>query len=69
MIRKGVIRAFDPGSYTATVQMAGSLSVWLSDIRVARNVAVGEVVAGRRCAVLFFDDSNHRDAVLFDVYS
>ena len=68
-IRKGVVKAFDGGTYKATVQVAGSLSVWLAGVAVARNIAAGEMVAGRSCAVLFFDAANPQDAVVLAVYT
>jgi len=69
MIKKGEIRAFNAADHTATVRIAGSLSVWLEDVKVARNIPAGEVVAGRGCAVLFFDGANHRDAAVIAVYT
>jgi len=51
-VRKGTLKGFDSGSYTATVQVAGSLSVWLEGVPVSRAIASGEVVVGRTCAVL-----------------
>jgi len=69
MIKKGLIQAFDSGTYTATVRMQGSLSAWLEGVSVARNIPPSEMVPGRACAVLFFDPKNHRDAVLVAVYS
>ena len=69
MVRRGEIKAFDSGSYTATVQMAGSLAVWLEGVPVARNIASSEMTAGRRCAMLFFDEANPKDAVIVAVYT
>lgn len=68
MIKKGVVKAFSSGDYTATVQIAGSLSVWIEGVKVARNIPASEMVAGRPCAVLFFDQSNQEDAVVIAVY-
>jgi hypothetical protein len=68
MIKKGEVKAFNTGAHTATVQIAGSLSVWLEDVKVARNIPAGEVVAGRWCAVLFFDGANQHDAAVIAVY-
>jgi hypothetical protein len=68
-VRKGELKAFDSGAYTATVQVAGSLSVWLSGVPVARNIAAGEMVVGRKCALIFFDDANPNDAVLAAIYT
>jgi hypothetical protein len=67
--RKGVVKAFDAGTYKATVQVAGSLSVWLAGVAVARNIASAEMVAGRSCAVLFFDAANPQDAVVVAVWA
>lgn len=68
-VRRGELKAFDSGSYKATVQVAGSLAAWLSDVTVARNIAVSEMVVGRRCAILFFDEPNPQDAVVVAVYT
>lgn len=68
-VRKGVIKGFDSESYKATVQVAGSLSVWLEGVPVARNIPSGEMVAGRQCALIFFDEANPQDAVVAAVYS
>ena len=38
MIKKGEVKAFNAGDHTATVQIAGSLSVWLDDVKLARNI-------------------------------
>ncbi len=69
MIRKGIIKAFNGETYTATVQEAGSLSVWLGNVPVARNIPEAEMVVGRSCAVIFFDETNPSDAVLVAVYT
>lgn len=68
-VRRGDLKSFDSGAYLATVQLAGSLAAWLSDVPVARNIAASEMVAGRHCAVLFFDEPNPQDAVVIAVYT
>lgn len=68
-VRNGTVKSFDAGAYTATVQLAGNLLVWLSGVPVARNISGGEVLAGRKCAVVFFDDTNPNDAVVVAVYT
>ncbi len=68
-VRRGEVKSFDSGAHTATIQVAGSLSVWLSDVPVARNIASGEMVAGRNCAILLFDNTNPQDAVVIAVYT
>ena len=67
-IRRGTLKGFDSGAYTATVQMAGSLATWLQGIPVARNISSGEMVAGRTCAVILFDPANPKDAVVAAVW-
>jgi len=67
-VRQGIVKSFDGGSYTATVQLQGSLAIWLRDVPVARNIASGEMTAGRKCAVLFFDEPNPQDAVVVAVW-
>ncbi len=68
-IRKGTIKGFNSTSYKAVIQVAGSLSVWLENVVVARNIASSEMVSGRSCAVLFFDSTNPNDAVVVAVYA
>ena len=68
-IRRGTIRAFDTGTYRATLQMAGSLASWLRNVPVARNIGASEMVSGRSCAVILWDAANPADAVVVAVYS
>ncbi len=68
-MRRGTLRAFDSATYTATVEVAGSVSVWLSGVPVARNIAAGELVGGRKVALLLFDASNPNDAVVTAVWT
>lgn len=67
-LRKAVLRSFNSADYTATVQLAGSLKVYLEDIAVARNLPAAEMTAGRKTAVLFFDEHNPKEAVVIAVY-
>ena len=68
-LRKGVLRSFNSGNYTATVQLAGSYKVYLEGVTVARNLPTGEMTAGRKVAVIFFDEHNPREAVVVAVYT
>jgi len=69
VVRKGTVKGFDSGSYTATVQVAGSLAVWLEDVPVARNIDAADMVIGRGCALIFFSESDPRDALVVGVYT
>jgi len=68
-LRKGVLKNFNPGDYTATVQLSGSYKVYLEGIAVARNLPADEMSVGRKIAVIFFDENNAKDAVVVAVYS
>ena len=68
-LRKGVLKSFNSGAYTATVQLASSYKVYLEDVAVARNLPAAEMTVGRKVAVIFFDEHNAKEAVLIAVYT
>ena len=68
-LRKAILKGFNSDNYTATVQLAGSYKVYLEDIAVARNLPADEMAAGRKAAVIFFDEYNPREAVVIAVYT
>jgi hypothetical protein len=68
-LKKAVLRGFNSGNYTATVQLDGSRKVYLEGVSVARNLPAAEMTLGRRVAVIFFDEHNAREAVVIGVYS
>lgn len=68
-LRYGILKAFNAGAYTATVQFTGSLLLYVDGIPVARDIAGAEMTAGRKVAVAFFDPNNHADACLFAIWT
>jgi len=68
-LRKAILKSFNSGNYTATVQLTGSYKVYLEGVSVARNLPSAEMALGRRVAVIFFDEHNARDAVVVAVYT
>ena len=68
-LRKAVLKSFNSGDYTATVQLTGSYKVYLEGIAVARNLPAAEMALGRKVAVIFFDEHNAKDAVVVAVYT
>jgi hypothetical protein len=68
-IRKGTLKSFNSGNYTATIQIASSFKVYLEDVAVARNLPSVEMVTGRKVAVIFFDEHNPKEAVVVAVYT
>ncbi len=67
-MKKGILKAFNSTSYTATIQVQGSLSVWLEDVLADRRYpATAEMVTGRNVDLLFFEAGNTADAVVVAV--
>lgn len=68
-LKKAILKSFNSGDYTATIQLSGSYKVYLQGVAVARNIPAAEMALGRKLAVIFFDEHNARDAVVTAVYS
>ena len=68
-LMKGILKSFDSGAYTATVQLASSYKAYLEGVAVARNLPTAEMTLGRKVAVVFFDEYNPKEAVLVAVYT
>ena len=67
MIKKGILKAW--ASPLSSVQIIGSLSVYLDSIPTSRAIPTAEMVVGRNVAVLFLDPSNFLDAVIIAVWT
>ncbi len=67
-IKRATLKAFDAPTYTATLQVAGSLATWLEDVPVSRSIPVAEMVVGRTCVLVLFHPANPKDAVVAAVY-
>jgi hypothetical protein len=67
-IRSGILRVWTLASYTADVQLTGSLQLYVPGVNVSRNIAAAEMTPGRKVAIAFFDPTNHTDAILFAVW-
>lgn len=68
-LRKAILKSFNSGDYTATVQLAGSHKVYLGGIAVARNIPAAEMALGKKLTVVFFDEHNAKEAVVVAVYT
>ncbi len=68
IMKEAILRSFNSGNYTATIEIAGSLKTYLEGVSVARNLPVAEMITGRRLAVIFFDEHNVKDAIVVAVY-
>ncbi len=68
-LRKAILKSFNSGDYTATIQLAGSYKAYLEGVAVARNLPAVEMALGRKVAVIFFDNHNPKEAVVIAVYT
>ena len=68
-LRKAVLKSFNSGNYTATIQLTGSYKTYLEGVAVARNLPAIEMALGRKVAVIFFDEHNPKEAVVLAVYT
>ena len=68
-LRKAVLKSFNSVDYTATIQVSGSYKAYLEGVAVARNIPAVEMAAGRKVAVIFFDEHNTKEAVVAAVYT
>lgn len=69
MIKKGILKAFNSGTYLASVQISESFGVNLDNIPTSRAIPTAEMVTGRNVAVLFIDPSNFSDASIIAIWT
>jgi len=68
-MRKAILKSFNSGDYTATIQLIGSYKAYLEGVAVARNIPAADMALGRKLAVNFFDEHNPKEAVIVAVYT
>ncbi|MEO8458250.1 MAG: hypothetical protein ABI559_10595 [Chloroflexota bacterium] len=68
-ISRGLIKSYDSATHSASVQIAGSLAVWLDAVPVSDAIAPADVVTGRECGVIFFADDNPMDAAVVTIHN
>lgn len=67
-VKRGIIQAFFPATYTASVLLFEATSYFLTGVPVANMVDGTSGLVGALCAVLFFDEHNPQDAVVFATF-
>jgi hypothetical protein len=67
-IRRGIIRAFNSGTYLADVQIVGSVATVLTGVPVAKEIRADLLTSGTKCGVLFFDETNPADGCVAFIY-
>jgi len=68
VLERGTLLDFDGAAHTATVRYAGSISTVVAGVPVSRGIALAEMPAGRRVAVVVFDAGHPADAMVVEVY-
>ncbi|GCE21613.1 hypothetical protein [Dictyobacter kobayashii] len=70
VIKRALLTAFNPTSYTASVLLLEATSTELTNVPLAFQADGSSTpINGSLCAVLFFDEHNATDAVVLAVYS
>jgi hypothetical protein len=67
-VKRATIKSYNAATRRASVQIAGSLAVWLDGIPVASGIDGADVAAGTECGVVFFTDDNPNDACVVALY-
>jgi hypothetical protein len=67
MIYIGILKKWHSATYTADVQLTTS-ATYYDQVPVARNIAYGDMVAGRH-VLMAVPDGNPRDAVVIGVFT
>src|SRR2546422_6888869 len=67
-LKHGVIKSYNSATHKASVQITGSLAVWLDSLPVATDIPAAEVIAGRECTVLLYTDDNPDDGLILAVH-
>lgn len=67
-IKRGILTAFNPSTYTANVLIMEATSAYLQGVPVACHLDGTSAQVNALCAVLFFDEQNYTDAVVLAVY-
>lgn len=69
LIMPGTLKSFNSGTYKARVTLTGSLQMSLDNVPVSRAIPSGEMVAGRKVALVLLDETKATDAVVVAVWT
>ncbi len=67
ILRKLVLKDFNPGDYAGIIQLAGNHEVYLKGIAVTRSLPPAEMALSKKVAVVVLDERNAREAVAVSV--
>ncbi|HEV2659970.1 MAG TPA: hypothetical protein VGU68_05180 [Ktedonobacteraceae bacterium] len=69
IVKRGILQAFNPATYTASVLLFEATSCALSGVPVANHLDSTSAVPNALCAVLFFDEHNPQDALVLATFA
>src|SRR5215472_1484032 len=67
-IKRGIITAFNPATYLASVLIIEATSATLDNVPIANHIDGTSAIVTAYCAVLFFDENNPNDCVIIAAY-
>ena len=67
-IRRAIVRAYDAGTDTATIELVGAITAHLASIPVAYEINAANMTAGALVLVVLLDGHNPAQAVVVSVY-
>ena len=68
MFIRATLKAFDGATYTATLQLDGSLATYLREVPVSRAIPQAELTAGRTAALVLFGGADPGDGMVVGVW-
>ncbi len=69
LIMPATLKSFNSGTYKARITLTGSLQMSLDNVPVSRAIPSGEMVAGRKVALVLLDETKATDAVVVAVWT
>jgi len=64
MIEKGILKKYDSINHRASIQLAGSLTTYFDNVKVARNITEDEMVLARHVFIAIPDNNPGNAAVI-----
>jgi hypothetical protein len=64
VIEIGILKHYDAETHRASVQLAGSLTTYFDNLKVARNISADDMVLGRHVFIAIPDNNPGNAAVI-----
>lgn len=66
-IHEAILKAFNSGTYIATVRLETSIHLSIENVPVNRAIAAAAMVTGRKVTLVMYDPTRATDAVIVSV--